>query len=85
MYVLAKFLLHIQNEITALKSNKSRKIDLYSKSRENKLQALNKTGVQTQNLHVRVCQELRNGLLGKMFLPLSCITTKLKSIKKQWS
>ena len=48
----------------------------------NKLQALIKAGViykwsnvQTRNLYHRVCHELRNGLLGKFFLLLLCITT----------
>ena len=45
MYVLAKFQLHILKafKVTALQSN--RKIDLYSKHGENKLQALPKTDV----------------------------------------
>jgi len=73
----------------ALQTSSNRKIDLYSKYRENKLQALPKTGVtyewsevQTQNLHHRVCHELRNGLLGELFLLLYFITTKSKSMKK---
>jgi len=39
MYVLAKFKLHILKafEVTALQSNSNRKINLYSKYRENKL------------------------------------------------
>ena len=41
MYVLAKFQLHILKafEVTALQSDSNRKIDLYSKHKENKLQA----------------------------------------------
>ena len=47
MYVLAKFQLHIIKafEVIVLQSNSNRKIDLYSKYRENKLQALLKTDV----------------------------------------
>ena len=47
MYVLAKFQLYILKayEVTALQSNSNRKIDLYSKHRENKLQVLPKTNV----------------------------------------
>ena len=47
MYLLAKFQLHIlkASEVTALQSSSNRKIDLYSKHRENKLQALTKTDV----------------------------------------
>ena len=42
MYVLAKFQLRFLKafEVTALQSNSNRKIDLYSKHRGNKLQAL---------------------------------------------
>ena len=76
-------------EVTALQSNSNRKIDLYSKHRENKLQALPKTDlaykwseVGTRILHHHVCHELRNGLLDKLFLLLSCIATKSKSMKK---
>ena len=47
MYMLAKFQLRILKafEVTALQSNSNRKVDLYSKYRENKLQALTKTNV----------------------------------------
>ena len=47
MYVLAKFQLHILKafKITTLQSSSNRKIDLYSKYRENKLQVLTKTDV----------------------------------------
>ena len=47
MYVLAKFQLRILKafEVTALQSNSNRKIDLYSKHRDNKLQALPKMDV----------------------------------------
>ena len=42
MYILAKFKLHILNtlEITALQSSRNRKIDLYSKHRENNKRCL---------------------------------------------
>ena len=44
MFVLAKFQLHILKtfEVTALKSSSNRKIYLYSKRWENKLQVLSK-------------------------------------------
>ena len=77
MYLLVKFQLCIlkASEVTALQSSSNRKIDLYSKYRKNKLQAITKTDewrdAQTQNLHHCVCHELRNGLLGIIpFTPL---------------
>jgi len=82
--MLAKFQLCILKalEITALQNSSNRKIDLYSKHRENELQALPKTNVTyewsevgTRILHHHVRHELRNGLLGKLFLLLSFITT----------
>ena len=92
MYLLAKFQLSILKafDVTAVQSSNNRKIDLYSKYWENKLQALTKTDVtyewsdaQTQNLHHHVRHELRNGLLGKLFLLLPYIATKKsKSMKK---
>ena len=94
MYVLAKFQLHILKafEVTALKSNSNRKIDLYSKHRENKEQVLPKTDVTykrseigTRILHHHVRHELRNGLLGKLFLLLSCITTNKVEIHEETS
>jgi len=94
MYMLAKFQLHIIKgfEVIALQSNSNRKIDLYSKHRENKLQALLKTDViykwsevETRILHHHVCHELRNGLLGKLFLLLSCITTNKVEIHEETS
>ena len=61
-------------EATALQSSSNRKIDLYNKYRENKLQALTKTDVtyewseaQTRDLHNHVHHELRNGLFAKLF------------------
>jgi len=92
MYVLAKFQLHILKafEVTALQSNSNRKIDLYSKHKENKLQVLPKTVVTykwsevgTQILHHNVFHELRNGLLGKLFLLLPCITTNKVKIHEK--
>ena len=74
MYVVAKFQLRIPIafEVIALQSSNNRKINLYCKHRDNKLQPLTKTdvtykwsGVQTRNVHHHVCHELRNGLLGK--------------------
>ena len=94
MYVLAKFQLYIIKafEVTALQSNSNRKIDLYSKHRESKLQALPKTDVtckwsevMTQILHHYVRHKLRNGLLGKLFLLLSCITTSKVEIHEETS
>ena len=92
MYVLAKFQLYILKtfEVTALQSNSNRKIDLYSKHRENKLQALPKTDVtykwsevETRILHHHVCHELRNESLGKLFLLLSCMTTNKVEIHEE--
>ena len=88
--VLAKFQLHILCKITALKCSSYRKINLYSKHGENKLQELTKTyvtyewsAVQTQNLHHCVHCELRNGLLSKLFLLLPCIATKQVEIHEE--
>ena len=68
MYVLDKFQLCIV-EVTALQSSSNRKIDLYSKHRENKPQTLPKTDVtyewskvRTRILHHHVYHELRNVL-----------------------
>ena len=92
MYVLAKFQLRILKafEVTAQQSNSNRKIDLCSKHRENKLHALPKTDVTykwsevgTRILHHHVCHELRNGLLGKFCLLLSCITTNKVEIHEE--
>ena len=92
MYVLAKFQLRILKafEVTALQSNSNRKINLYGKHRENKLQALPKTDVTskwnevgTWILHHHVRHELRNGSLGKLFLLLSCITTNNVEIHEE--
>ena len=94
MYVLANFQLCILNtfEVTALQSSSNRKIDLYSKHRENKLQALPKTDVTyewsevgTRILHHHVCHEPRNGLLGKLFPLLPCITTNKVEIHEETS
>jgi len=77
----------------SLQSSSNRKIDLYSKHRENKVQALPKADVMyewsevgTQILPHHVRHELRNGLLGKLFLLLPCITINKvgKSMKKHW-
>ena len=61
--------------VTALQSSNNRKIDMYSKYRENKLQALTKMvityqriEVQSYNFHHRVRHEQGNQLLGKIFL-----------------
>ena len=77
MYPLAKFqpLIQITLGVTALQSSNNRKIDLYSKYRENKLPALTKAAVtylrikvQSYNFHHRVRYEQGNQLLGKFFL-----------------
>ena len=94
MYMLAKFQLRILKgfEVTAVQSNSNRKIDLYSKHGENKLQALPKTDVTykwsevgTRILHQHVCHKLKTGLLGKLFLLLSCITTNKVEIHEETS
>ena len=94
MYVLAKCQLYILKafEVTALQSNSNRKIDLYSKHRENKLQALPKVKVTykwsevgTRILYHHVRHELRNGSLGKLFLLLPCITTNKVKIHEETS
>ena len=61
--------------VTALQSSNNRKIDLYSKYREYKLQALTKTVVTYQrvkvrgyNFHHRVRHEQGDQLLGKFSL-----------------
>jgi len=79
MYVLTKFQLYV----TALQNSGNRKIDLYSKHRENKLQTFTKmdvtyewSDVKAQNLHHCVCHEMRNEVLGKLFLH------RTKSMKK---
>ena len=84
MYVLAKFQLRILKsfEVTALQSSSNRKIDLYIKYRENKLEGLPKIDVPykwseilTRILHHHIRHKLRNGLLGKLFPLLSFFTT----------
>ena len=92
MYLLVKFQLCILKafEVTALQSSSNRKIDLYSKYRENKLQVLTKTDItyewskaQTRDLHHPVCHELTNGLLSKLFPVLLCITTNKVEIHEE--
>ena len=94
MHVLVKFQLRILKafEVIALQSNSSRKINLYSKHRENKLQALPKMNVTykwsevgTRIFHHHICHELRNRLLGRLFLSLSCITTSKAKIHEETS
>ena len=94
MYVLSKFQLRIIKafEVTALQSSGDRKIDLYSKHRENKLLVLPKmdvtyewSEVETRILHHHVHHELRNGLLGKLFFLLPCITTNKVEIHEETS
>ena len=94
MCVLAKFQLRILKafEVTVLQSSRNRKIDLYSKYRENKLQVLTKMDVTykwseiwTRNLHHHVCHELRNGLLGNLFFLLPFITANKVEIHEETS
>jgi len=56
MYVLAKFQpdMPITLRVMALKSDKNKKIDLYSKHRENKLQALTKVTWLTKGMSHKV-------------------------------
>ena len=86
MYVLAKFQLKTV-EVIALQSSSSKKINLYSMYRKNKLQLFIKTNLtckrsdlQTQNLHHRVRHELKNGLLGKLF---HCFATNKVEIHEE--
>ena len=83
MYLLAKFQLHVPIAlgVTALNNSDNRKIDVYSKYRENKLQALTKTVVSYQrievrnyNFHHRICHEQRNRLLEKFVIYSPCFT-----------
>ena len=71
-------------------SSNNRKINLYRKHRENKLQALTKMvatyackDIQSYNLHYHVCHEEGNSLLGRFLLyHLSSLHTETKSVKK---
>ena len=95
MYLLAKVQLHVPIAlgVTALQSSSNRKIDMYSKYRENKLQALTKMvvtyqriGVRSYNFHHRVRHEQGNQLLGTFpFTHHSSLHTKAKSVKKNQS
>jgi len=76
MYALAKFQpdMPIALRVMALQSGNNKKINLYSKHWENKLQALTKTDVTYEwnvarscNLHHHVCHEQGHLLLGKFF------------------
>ena len=76
--------------VTALQSSNNRKIDLYSKYRENKLHALTKTVltyqwimVRSSTFHHRVRHELGNQLLVSLFFTRpSSLHTKAKFVKK---
>ena len=94
MYPLAKFQLHmpITLGVTALQSSNNRKIDLYSKYRENKLQALTKTVVTYQrievrsyNFHHRVRHEQGNQLLGTFILYSLFFTAYKDKIREEKS
>jgi len=76
MYALAKFQLDmpITLRVMALQSDKNKQINLYSKLRENKLQALTKVDVIYKrnitgscNLHHHVCHEQGHQLLDTFF------------------
>ena len=91
---LAKFQLHMPMTfgVTALQSSNNRKIDLYSKYRENKLPALSKMVVNYQrievrsyNFHHRVRHEQGNQLLGKFFLCLPFFTAYKGKIHEEKS
>ena len=94
VYPLAKFQLHmlITFGVTALQSSNNRKINMYSKYRENKLQALTKTFVTYQQIEVQsytfhhcVCHEQGNQLLGKGFLYLPFFTAyKGEICEEKW-
>ena len=92
VYALAKFqpCMPTTFGVTALQSRNNRKIDLYSKYWENKLQALTKmaatykrNSVQSCNLHRHVCHELGNPLLGKFFLLSPFFTTYRDEISEE--
>ena len=76
--------------VTALQSGNNRKIDLYSKYRENKLQAPAKTvvtyqqiEVQSYNFHHHVHHEQGNKLLDKFFLYSLFFTTYKDEIREE--
>ena len=78
--------------VTALQSSNNRKIDMYSKYRENKLQALTKTvvtyqqiEVQSYNFHHCVRHEQGNQLLGKIILYLPFFTVYKGTIREEKS
>ena len=94
MYVLAKFQLCILKafEVTAPQSSSNRKIDLFNKYLGNRLLALTKTNVTykcsdalTQKFHHRVHHDLRNKLLGKLFLLLLFVITNKVEIHEETS
>ena len=95
MYPLAKFQLHllITLGVTALQSSNNRKIDLYSKYRENKLQALTKTAVTYQRVEVRtkvftIVFATNRGInywVSFSFTHSSSLHTKAKFVKKKRS
>ena len=95
MYPLAKFKPHMPLTlgVTALQNSNKRKIDLYSKYRDNKLQAPTKTfvtyqriEVQSYNFHYHVHHEQGNHLLvGFSFMYPSSLHTKAKHVKKNRS
>ena len=83
VYPLAQFQprVPIASGVTALQSSNNTKIDLYSKYRENKLQAPTKMVVTYQrievpsyNFHHRVRHEKGNQLLGRVFFYPSFLT-----------
>ena len=92
VHVLAKFQPCIPTTfgVTALQSSSNRKIDLYSKYWENKLQVLTKTtvtykhnAVQSCNLYHCVRHEWGSPLHGELFLLLPFFTTYRDEISEE--
>ena len=76
--------------VTALQSSNNRKLDLYSKYRENKLQAPTKMivtyqqiEVRSYNVHYHICHEQGNQLLGKFVLYSPFFTAYKGKIHKE--
>jgi len=69
VYASAKFQLHVPNTfvVTALQSSNTRKINLYRKRWENKLQVLNKT-VVTFKYNAVQCLKLLGSFLYKVMM-----------------
>ena len=85
MYVLAKFQLRFLKafEVTALQSSSNRKIELYSKYRENKLQALTNINLLMYRLMFTV--NYKEWIYSNLFLLLPFITTNKVEIHEETS